>query len=95
MNFDPKVHRATTFLSPYRSNWTGELQYYTPDVREGSLVIFPANMPHWQEPHHQEVESTAYNSAWQNDPSVYDKPRTIVSFNIRGQVDFVKRRVAL
>ena len=75
VEFDPEVHRATTFLSPYNDPWSGSLDYYSPTVSEGSLVVFPSTIPHWQEPNQS------------------DKPRTIVSFNIRGHVDLVKRRI--
>jgi|TARA_B100000073_G_scaffold307133_1_gene277223 uncharacterized protein (TIGR02466 family) len=73
VDFDPKHHRATQFISPFNNPWSGRLQTFIPPVKEGDMVIFPATVAH---------EAL---------PNESDKPRTIVSFNLRGKVDKVKK----
>ena len=73
VDFDPKVHSATQFVSPFNNPWSGRLQTFIPPVNEGDMVIFPATIAH---------EAL---------PNESNKPRTIVSFNIRGKVDKVKK----
>ena len=73
VDFDPQVHTATQFISPFNNPWSGRLQTFQPPVKEGDMVIFPATVAH---------EAL---------PNESDKPRTIVSFNLRGKVDRVKK----
>ena len=73
VDFDPEVHRATQFISPFNNPWSGRLQTFIPPVNEGDMVIFPATVAH---------EAL---------PNESDKSRTIISFNIRGKVDKVKK----
>ena len=73
VDFDPQVHTATQFISPFNNPWSGRLQTFQPPVKEGDMVIFPATVAH---------EAL---------PNESDKPRTIVSFNLRGKVDKVKK----
>ena len=73
VDFDPKVHQATQFISTFNNPWSGRLQTFIPPVKEGDMVIFPATI------HHEAL------------PNESDKPRTIVSFNLRGKVDKVKK----
>ena len=75
VDFDPKVHQATQFISPFNNPWSGRLQTTIPPVKEGDMVIFPATIAH---------EAL---------PNESDKPRTIVSFNLRGKVDKVKKTI--
>ena len=73
VDFDPQVHTATQFISPFNNPWSGRLQTFQPPVKEGDMVIFPATVAH---------EAL---------PNESGKPRTIVSFNLRGKVDKVKK----
>ena len=75
VDFDPRVHTATQFISPFNNPWSGRLQTFQPPVKEGDMVIFPATVAH---------EAL---------PNESDKPRTIVSFTIRGKVDKVKKTI--
>lgn len=73
VEFDPEVHQATQFISPFNNPWSGRLQSVIPPINEGDLIIFPTTI------HHQALENKS------------DVPRTIVSFNLRGKVDKVKK----
>ena len=73
VDFDPQVHTATQFISPFNNPWSGRLQTFQPPVKEGDMVIFPATIAH---------EAL---------PNESDKPRTIISYNLRGKVDRVKK----
>ena len=75
VEFDPRVHTATHFYSPFGNPWSGTLEVFTPPVKEGDMIIFPATIAHEALPN----EST--------------KQRTIVSYNLRGKVDIVKKEL--
>tara|TARA_B100001173_G_C15824605_1_gene477735 strand:+ start:119 stop:727 length:609 start_codon:yes stop_codon:yes gene_type:complete len=69
INFDPKIHTSTKFLSPFNSgSGIGNiLQWYQPDVKEGDFIIFNSDIPH---------EAL---------PNESDKKRTIISMNFQTQ----------
>ena len=46
VEFDPEVHTATSFLSPYLRPHGGGLDQYVPEVEEGDLVVFPSTLAH-------------------------------------------------
>jgi hypothetical protein len=46
VEFDPNIHEATKFISPFNDIWTGELEYFQPPVEEGDIVIFPSTIAH-------------------------------------------------
>lgn len=75
VEFDPMVHQPTTFYSPFRNPWNGNLELFHPPVKEGDMVIFPATVMHEASPNRSE------------------KRRTIVSYNLRGHVDVVKKEL--
>jgi hypothetical protein len=58
VNFDPKVHKPTTFISPFPSYINGEVMDYTPDVYEGDVIFFPSFLMHMQEPNKSSVPRT-------------------------------------
>lgn len=49
VEFNPKVHKATTFFCPFSDPLTGDLIQNTPEVEEGDLVVFPSFLLHEQE----------------------------------------------
>lgn len=67
VNYNPKVHSATRFLSPFTcgAGIGGMLQRYQPDIKEGDLIIFDSNIMH---------EAL---------PNESDEKRTIISFNFQ------------
>lgn len=73
VEFDPRVHTATHFYSPFNNPWSGRLEVFSPPVKEGDMIIFPATIAH---------EAL---------PNESDKKRTIISYNLRGKVDVVKK----
>ncbi len=73
VEFDPRVHTATTFYSPFNNPWSGTLETFCPPVKEGDMIIFPATITH------------------EAMPNKSDKKRTIVSYNLQGKVDTVKK----
>lgn len=73
VEFDPRVHTATHFYSPFNNPWSGRLEVFSPPVKEGDMIIFPATIAH---------EAL---------PNESDKKRTIVSYNLQGKVDVVKK----
>ena len=46
VDFDPKVHQATQFISPFNNPWSGRLESFIPPAKEGDMVIFPATIHH-------------------------------------------------
>ena len=46
LKFDPEVHKATRFFSPFDHFFTGEMLSYTPPVNEGDLIAFPSVIKH-------------------------------------------------
>lgn len=47
IEYDKNNHKPTTFVSPFSNNFNGELTRYTPDVEEGDIIFFPANLLHY------------------------------------------------
>tara|TARA_B100000427_G_scaffold307432_1_gene294905 strand:- start:355 stop:945 length:591 start_codon:yes stop_codon:yes gene_type:complete len=73
VEFDPEVHQATQFYSPFHNVWNGNLETFIPPVNEGDMVLFPSTITHEALPNRS------------------DTRRTIVSYNLRGKVDVVKK----
>lgn len=49
LEFDPEVHKATTFYAPFHDPLSGDMIQHTPEVQEGDLVVFPSFLMHEQE----------------------------------------------
>ena len=47
IEYDKDNHKPTTFISPFCNNFNGELTRYAPDVEEGDIIFFPANLLHY------------------------------------------------
>ena len=75
VEFDPKLHEATQYFSPFKNIWNGNLETFQAPVEEGDMVIFPATIAH---------EAPVNRS---------DTRRTIVSYNLRGHTDLVKKKL--
>ena len=63
IEFDPEVHQATQFCSPFNNMWTGELLYFTPPIKEGDMVLFPSIITHEALPNMSDIRRTivSYN----------------------------------
>ena len=82
VDFDPQIHTATQFFSPFNNPWNGNLEAYQPPVKEGDMVIFPSTIAHEALPNSSRVPRTviSYNlrghtdvvkyQLWQGDPIV-------------------------
>lgn len=46
VDFDPEVHTATEFISPFNNIMNGNLVHVKPEVQEGTMIIFPATLAH-------------------------------------------------
>ena len=46
VEFDPQVHSATSFLSPFNNPHEGDIHYHVPNVEEGDLIVFPSTIAH-------------------------------------------------
>jgi hypothetical protein len=46
LEYDPEVHTATTFYSPFLNPWSGRLESFCPPVKEGDMIIFPSTIGH-------------------------------------------------
>ena len=49
LEFDPEVHKATTFFAPFHDPFTGDLIERKPQIKEGDFVVFPSFLMHQQE----------------------------------------------
>tara|TARA_Y100001938_G_scaffold31874_1_gene43570 strand:+ start:23 stop:652 length:630 start_codon:yes stop_codon:yes gene_type:complete len=58
VEFDPEVHQATTFYSPFRNPWNGNIETFTPPVSEGDMVIFPSTIMHEAAPNKSDKRRT-------------------------------------
>ena len=63
VEFDPKLHEGTRFISPFNNVWNGNLEMYQPPVREGDMIIFPSTIAHEAPPNRSDVRRTivSYN----------------------------------
>lgn len=58
IEFDPTVHRSTTFYCPFRDPMTGKLIKSDIPVDEGDLIVFPSSIVHEQLPSYSSVRRT-------------------------------------
>ena len=63
VEFDHNVHQGTDFVAPFFDTWTGDMQFYTPNVREGDMILFPSYIMHQALPNKSEKRRTviSYN----------------------------------
>tara|TARA_B100000676_G_scaffold14919_1_gene13398 strand:+ start:61 stop:654 length:594 start_codon:yes stop_codon:yes gene_type:complete len=63
VEFDPKLHEATQFISPFNNIWNGNLEIFQPPVNEGDMIIFPSTIAHEAPPNRSDTRRTivSYN----------------------------------
>ena len=59
--FNPKVHKSTTFYSPFKGFISGEPLEHTPEMNEGEMIIFPSSVLHFAEPSNSEEQRTIFS----------------------------------
>ena len=72
VNYNPKVHSATKFLSPfgYGAGTGGMIQRYQPDVKEGDFIIFDSNIMHEALPNQSDEKRTIISMNFQTSPLI-------------------------
>lgn len=60
-DFDQAQHTATRFIAPFNNFHTGSLLEYTPDVKEGELVLFPSVLMHDAAPNQSDKHRTIFS----------------------------------
>jgi len=70
VDYDPKVHTATRFLSPVGVvvGKGGMLDWFQPKVKEGDYIIFPSNIAHEALPNMSDVPRTIISCNFQTTP---------------------------
>ena len=58
IRYNPEVHTATNFLSPFANFLTGSSMTYEPPVEEGSMIFFPSAINHYTKPNASGEERT-------------------------------------
>ena len=58
IEYNDKVHTPTNFIAPYDHFITGEPLIYTPNVKEGDIILFPSFLHHYTHPHTSEERRT-------------------------------------
>ncbi len=59
VDFDPKVHTPTQFISPYGDWETGTTKTFVPrGIEEGSLLVFPSMLNHYTDPNNSDIPRT-------------------------------------
>ena len=72
VNYNPKVHTATKFLSPFGfgAGTGGMVQRYQPDVKEGDFIIFDSNIMHEALPNESDEKRTIISLNFQTSPLI-------------------------
>ena len=73
VDFDPDLHTSTKFFSPFTDPATGDLLNYSPKVKEGDVIIFPAQTLHTAEPNTSSRERVilSFNMMSVNEIEIY------------------------
>jgi len=59
VEYDPKFHKPTTFVSPFNNFIDGTALIYEPEqIREGSIVFFPSSIHHYAPPNNTNIRRT-------------------------------------
>lgn len=56
VDYDEEEHTGTQFIAPFSNFVSGACLYYTPKVKEGSLIFFPSSIVHYTLPNESEKE---------------------------------------
>ena len=72
VNYNPKVHTATKFLSPFNcgAGTGGLMQWYQPDVKEGDFIIFDSDIMHQALPNESDEKRTIISINFQTSPLI-------------------------
>ena len=72
VNYNPEVHTATRFLSPFGcgAGTGGLIQRFQPDIREGDFIIFDSNIPHEALPNKSDEKRTIISLNFQTSPLI-------------------------
>ena len=74
LEFDPEVHKATTFYAPFHDPLSGDMIQHTPEVQEGDLVVFPSFLMHEQEGNDSDKRRTIISF------NIEGRPRPIMKY---------------
>lgn len=59
VEYDPKYHQPTTFVSPFNNFVDGTALIYEPEnIKEGSIIFFPSSIHHYAPPNNTNVKRT-------------------------------------
>lgn len=50
IDYNPEVHTATKFISPFPNLADGSMMGHQPRVQEGSIIFFPSSILHYTDP---------------------------------------------
>lgn len=56
IKFDEKIHPTTTFIDNDLDFLNADVQCFEPNVKEGSLLLFPSNLKHFVKPNNSKEE---------------------------------------
>ena len=59
--FNPEVHKPTSFYGPFKGFTDGMDLEHTPEVEEGDMIIFPSSIVHYVEPSDNEEQRTIFS----------------------------------
>ena len=81
LEFDPKIHHATTFYCPFHDPFTGELlKSEVKNVKEGDLLVFPSRMYHEQRASKSDIRRTIISFNYQPTREFYEKAQSRKTF---------------
>jgi hypothetical protein len=75
VNYEKNSHSSTTFISPFSDCITGGFKRYSPNVNEGDIIFFPANLLHYAPTNLSDEERIiiAFNLDLDNDKKTNNK----------------------
>ena len=76
-DYNPTIHSATTFISPFTEFSSGYHMDFTPPVKEGDIVFFPSQLLHYANPNTSDKERVilSFNMMSTNEIILYENLR--------------------
>ena len=73
-DYNPDIHSATTFISPFTEFSSGDHMDFTPNVKEGDIVFFPSQLLHYANPNTSDKERVilSFNMMSINEIGIYE-----------------------
>ena len=73
-DYNPDIHSATTFISPFTEFSSGDHMDFTPDVKEGDIIFFPSQLLHYANPNTSDKERVivSFNMMSINEIGIYE-----------------------